>query len=298
MRRNRSHRLLLGALAGLVSATAPFGAQAEPPAAEDCVTPDGGGDPATWFQVSAMHLAERDPELAITAYECAAMSDPADAQSLVEAGALHYDQGRFDDAADATQRALATAEATGDVVVQSRALHNLGTIAAAEGDSEGADAFLAQAVARLEGRNQPQALGELLLNMGASADNQGDATQAVRRLEAAGEQFRLAGDDGGVARSINYLGVIDARAGSSETAERRFAEALALAVDVDDVWLQMDIHTNIAVLARSNGDIPTLCRELEEVVSLASGAGDATTADAVRAAMVPEGCSAAETSSP
>jgi tetratricopeptide (TPR) repeat protein len=280
-----------------MAATAPAAACAEPPAAEDCMTPEGG-DPATWFQVSAMHLAQSDPETAIIAYECAALADPADAQSLVEAGALHYGLDRLDEAEETTRRALAAADAAGDVVVQSRALHNLGTIAAARGDDPGSDDFVAQAVARLEGQDQPQALGELFLNMAASADNRGDAPEAVRRLEAAGEQFRLAGDRGGFSRSINYLGVIDARSGSAAPAATRFAEALAIAEEIGDIALQFDIQNNIAVLAQSNGDMPKLCEALDRAATLADEAGDATTAAAVRAGMASEGCAPAAPSSP
>jgi tetratricopeptide (TPR) repeat protein len=116
----------------------------------------------------------------------------AEATALRNLAAIHYQQSRYQVAADHLQQALALFELAGDRIGQARVLSNLGT------------------TRHVQGRYQE------------SIDLRRHALQIYREM----------GDKAGEMLVLNNLGAIDGRQGRYELAARHFQEALAIAVEI------------------------------------------------------------------
>jgi DNA-binding transcriptional LysR family regulator/predicted ATPase len=146
------------------------------------------------------------------------------ARSAIEAGDV-------DLAAPWFARGLALAREAGDEVRIAWALHGLGNVAMARGDSAGARALYEESLELFVRLGQHAPAGGRMTYLAELAFAEGDVDEARTLLERAVEQYRLAGDTAGIGGSIHGLGDAELIEGNADAALARYREACPLLVE-------------------------------------------------------------------
>ena len=111
---------------------------------------------------------------------------------------------------------------------------------------------------------RPAARAKALRGAFALAHRQGDIASASAYAREGLALYRALADEGGVARSLAYLGVVAASEGDEKRARSLYEEAGALARRIGDRWALALAVSNQGNLALNRGDYPqasALCRE-------------------------------------
>jgi len=182
-------------------------------------------------------------------------------------GNAAYLRGDVETAEKAFDRALAEAEAVGDLRFAAACLTNLGVAAKGRGALERALDLLGRARGLAETRDDAihaQALNNLA-TVHARLDQLAEAETLL--LESAAAKRRLA-DDRGLSSTLANLGNLRARVGDASEAERYHRESLRLAQEIGDRSGVARAHTNLAELAERQGDSRTAANEHRRALEL------------------------------
>jgi len=182
-------------------------------------------------------------------------------------GNAAYLRGDVEAAEHAFDRALAEAEAVGDLRFAAACLTNLGVAAKGRGALERALDLLGRARGLAETRDDA-IHAQALNNLATVHARLGQLAEAeTLLLESAAAKRRLA-DDRGLSSTLANLGNLRARVGDASDAERYHRESLRLAQEIGDRSGVARAHTNLAELAQRQGDSRTAANEHRRALEL------------------------------
>lgn len=255
---------------------APAFAQEAPPAA--CVAPDGTEDAAQWFRDEGGRLAEQQEfdesgvRDAIAAFQCAARLDPEDIQSLMAVGALSYGLGEALGDLDAADAGLSSAiqAASHQPLAQARLLAAHSRIVGQRGDQARAAELFGDAVAAAQGVGAPADAAAALMQLGEESLTYGDAATAGPFAEAAEALYAEIGDSAGQWRALQLKGDAHRQLRDRPAAEAALTRAHELAIEAEDLQLQMLSIVRLADLAAADSDYVKACPLYDQALELTS----------------------------
>jgi predicted ATPase/DNA-binding SARP family transcriptional activator/DNA-binding CsgD family transcriptional regulator len=211
--------------------------------------------------------------------ESGAVSAPARAKALAEAGWLAEAQDDYQRASAAHEASLSVYQRLGDEMGIARSLANLGRVAVSRGDEGRATKLLEETLAVLRTSKNERDLASVLTSLGMLALARGDHVRTATLFEEALYLRRKARNVRGVAVSLNNLGFATLFHGDGERAMVLFEEALAKNRAVGDkqgIVVSL-INQGLAALAQANHrratelleESLTLLRELENKQTVA-----------------------------
>jgi tetratricopeptide (TPR) repeat protein len=153
---------------------------------------------------------------------------PAEAQALTNLGAGYLRLGRFQQAADHLQRALALAGEIGDRRGEARALNNLGASYERLGSYQQAADHYQRALPLFRELGDRTGEAHTLGNLGIVYLRWADYDNAAGHLDLALARFREIGDRSGEAGALDHLGVVYLRSDRHELAVDHHRQALVL----------------------------------------------------------------------
>jgi tetratricopeptide (TPR) repeat protein len=171
----------------------------------------------------------------------------AEATALTSLAVVDRMQGRYQQAAEHLQEALALLGQTTDRAAEARALTDLGIVELLRGLYEQADNHLQQAVSLLRESGDRAKEGWALDNLGFVDFRLGRYQQATDHLEQALALFRENGDRAGEALALTDLGCVDQRQGRHAQAIDNIRKALI-------IWNETGVRTGETEALNSLGE--------------------------------------------
>ena len=138
---------------------------------------------------------------------------------------VHGLLGDFERAKDDLETAVALAEAARDAAARGRVLGALGALWGGHRDYVRGLALTRESVAALEAGDDRRSLAEARVRLGVMLLNVARVTECRRELESARRLFEEAGDELGVARTLDVLAMSSALAGDTERVMEQATEA-------------------------------------------------------------------------
>jgi tetratricopeptide (TPR) repeat protein/DNA-binding SARP family transcriptional activator len=169
----------------------------------------------------------------------------AEAAALLDMGAVDWQQGRYERAAERNGRALALFRAAGDRAGQARALGNLGLGDTALGRYEQAARHQQEAVALHREVGDRFGEARALGGLGLARQRQGRYREAGGYHRQSLDLSREIGDREGEGYALTRLGVIDLRLSRYEHAAGYLGQAMALFRDMGDTGGEADTLTRL-----------------------------------------------------
>jgi len=210
----------------------------------------------------------------------ATASSPGEAADELLDAARAVAEGEVGAYVRAAERAHAAAQALRSADGEERtaarlgaALVELGEARRRAGDVRGAMAALDEAVelgrtVAADGAAQAPWLGTAYHRTGVVFDTIGDPTAAVTALRHAVEAFDRSGDDDGVARVRNSLGIVYSRAGSYPEALEHFAASLRHAERAGYRAREAAVSTNMSISTRLLGQHEAAIEHAERALAI------------------------------
>jgi predicted ATPase/class 3 adenylate cyclase len=178
----------------------------------------------------------------------------AEAWAQTAMGELLRKQGQYAEAADWFKQARATFEALADQAGVGQVLHYGGTLAAQQGDYKMSRLLYEESLEIRRGLGDKVKIASLLSNLGLDAHEQGDYEAAARLYQESLELRYELGDKWAIAVSLNNLGYLALDQGDYELARTQLEVAEALQREVGDRSMRAIALTNLANVARSQGN--------------------------------------------
>lgn len=170
-------------------------------------------------------------------------------------GDLESARGRWDHGGRHYQRSLALADAEHDGASAALACQSLGALALTRAEPLGAEAWYTRGLRYAEG--QPKLVAELTLGLAEVARFREEPFVARVRLGRVHKTFEALADLRGLARVLICEGQLEAQAGRSAEAVRRFQEALALLARIpDSAMLEMAVRLELSQVYLAAGRLP------------------------------------------
>lgn len=172
---------------------------------------------------------------ALNAYEAALAEAPRWAEPVDVAdvtrriGTIHAGRGDVEAAADLFELSRTVAELNGLASHAAQATIGLGLVAQAQGDLDEAERIYLRAGRLAQSANDLRTAGMADQNRGILANIRGDVAEAISRYESALARHQALGDDRLAALTLNNLGMAHVDLGRLKAADRCFRDALALA---------------------------------------------------------------------
>jgi len=176
-----------------------------------------------------------------------------EAHALTNLGLVSWRQGRYQQAADHLQQALALFREIGDQVGEARALGNLGLVYMRQGRYQQAADHYQQALNLLREIGDQVGEARALGNLGAVSWRQGCYEQAADHLQQALTLFREIGDRAGEAEALNGVGETLYATGNPKQARAHHYTALTLASQIGDRYEQARAHDGLAHTYQATG---------------------------------------------
>ncbi len=180
---------------------------------------------------------------------------PAQCHALLCLSSNHANTGRYAQAVEAGERALAIARAIGDREAEWEAYRNLGVIYWHIGENETAVVMHQRAfaigIATGNVLNQARSRNNTAISLLAL----GELERALDHFQNAISGFRSAGDEAGVIRTLNNVGDLYARRGDYAQARKAFEELLPLTESTGNAYTQAMVRTNLAANLAETGEI-------------------------------------------
>jgi tetratricopeptide (TPR) repeat protein len=198
----------------------------------------------------------------------------AEAETLLDLSVVDLRQGRYGQATDQLEQALALYRVAGDHTGQARALANLGIAAFAQGHYDQAADCHRQALAlyrRIGDRSgEPRTLNNLaLIDL-----RQGRYCQATDQLEAALAVYRRTGDQSSETYTRANLALAQTYQGHLEQADDQLRQALDLCAQTRNPASRVYTLTCLATLGQRQGRHQEAAGRLREVLDLCREMGD------------------------
>jgi tetratricopeptide (TPR) repeat protein len=208
--------------------------------------------------------------------------DPgAEARRLLESGLELKRGGREAEAEPILAEAVRAAEAAGDSALLCAALYRLGQTMDAQGRPPRAIPVYERLLATAEAAGQRAYVGRGQLMFARRRLQAGDRDDARRRLDAAEEIFRTAGEEGDATEARFFRGILARQTGDFPGARDAWEECLAYARDHRDAEKIGLCLNNLALLDMSLGDPGRAADRWGEAHALLRGEGR------LRAAFIP-----------
>ncbi len=177
--------------------------------------------------------ADRWVEHALTSYERLGDDLALELSLLSSIGILRQEQGRFDEAREVQERALAMLPSAGDEIRRAKLHNTLGATYDYAGEHEQAIAHFERAIALFEARRGPDHPDNVypLANLAWARLNRGEHEQAEPILHRAIELLRRtsASDTYALATLLSHLGTLHSERGQHQAALDAYQEALRVA---------------------------------------------------------------------
>jgi tetratricopeptide (TPR) repeat protein len=161
-----------------------------------------------------------------------------------------YDGGRWRLGAELFAAQLVARRTIGDRVGEGATLNNLGLLASAMGEREGAQRYFEEALAIRRAVGDRAGEGTILNNLGALCSITRDLPAARRYYEEALTLLRAVGDRAGEGTILNNLGLLCRSLNDVVTARRYYEEALTLFEALDAAADASAVRNNLLVLAQ------------------------------------------------
>ena len=213
-------------------------------------------------------------EDAIAGYEeairLAETSGGADRPILVEAlrrlGVVHHWRNQIDEARILCRRSLKEAVLLRDPVLAGEALNALAGFDTETGDLAAARALYRNALGLAE--ESPGLRGRIEQNLGVLASIQGDYDDAFQHYHRSLDAFQQAGDESGARISYHNLGLIGARRGKLDEAERCFSASAARAARGGEVYLEGVCELSRAEVAHRRQEYSVALQRAESALEI------------------------------
>ena len=183
--------------------------------------------------------------------------------------------GRLDEARALGLQALSIATTAGDRRLLAIAEHALACVHYAGGDATAAGDGWRRALAATRVAGAPRLEGIMLANLARLAYDAGDYTAAAGCCAEARAALALRDDRFHLARIEMLDGLVDARAGRHDDAERRLAQSLDVAVEHDDLDGELEAREALAEAALLRADQALAARRVELFAAAARVSDDA-----------------------
>lgn len=190
-------------------------------------------------------------------------------QALNSLGLTYWRSGRYPEAIENLQHALAEFRACRDRRSEGRAVGNLGILQARLGRYAEALELFRRACAIAEQQGNLVGEGPQRGNLGAIYVRLGRYQEATDCLRRALEISRTVGDRAGECRTLDHLGVLAIRQGRPAEALRLHGQALAISREIGDRSDEVDALSHLGTAHRWLGHRPTSLQQHRRAVALA-----------------------------
>jgi tetratricopeptide (TPR) repeat protein/DNA-binding XRE family transcriptional regulator len=197
-----------------------------------------------------------------------------EARALNGLGSIAWRQGRYPQATDYYEQALALFRQIGDQTGEAQTLGNLGIIAWRQGRHSLATDYYEQALALFRQAGDRTGEARTLGNLGVIEERQGRYMVAADHYQQILALFRQAGDLTGQARSLTNLGSVEGRQRRYPEATSYLEEALALFRQAGDRTGQAHALTNLGSVEERQHRYPEATSYLEQALALRRETGD------------------------
>ena len=198
----------------------------------------------------------------------------AEATALTNLGNIDWQQGRYQQATDHHQQAIALFREAGDQIGEARALGNLGGIDWQEGRYQQATDHQQQAIALFREAGDRTGEARALSNLGGVAERMGRYQQAADHLQQALALCRETGDRYGEARALGNLGAVDERLGRYQEAADHLQQALTLCRETGERIGEANALDNLGIVHRRLGRYPQAADHHQQALALCRETGD------------------------
>ncbi len=235
-------------------------------------SPSGEGLARTLLADGRQHDREGQLDQAVQAYERAITSaeEEGDDSTLAEAlRTLGIARHRLSDgiaARDLVRRSRTVALAVANPLLEAEALNTLAAFDLSDGFLDAARATFDAALQF--GGNDLQLTGRIEQNLGIIANIKGERTAALAHYQRALASFRSARDERGCVMAYNSLGVISAQQQRWDEAERHYAVSLEIATRLGDVQHRGQVLLNQAEAQIARGRYVAAQRNAEEALGI------------------------------
>lgn len=163
-------------------------------------------------------------------------------------GRTHAEEGNHNVALALLERAVAAAQESGDIDVESRALNGLAVIEQTLGNLDRSEALYTQARELAAAVGDEMMLAVLDQNLGTVANIQGNLEVALRSYESSRKRFKALGHSSYAARALNNVGMVCTDLGRWDDAEAAYRAACDACESGEETGLLRRIEVNQAEL--------------------------------------------------
>jgi tetratricopeptide (TPR) repeat protein len=182
--------------------------------------------------------------------------------------------GRWPEAEERLQVALAAAEGNQFPGMQARCRYALGSLRRSQGAYDEAMEWLEQAAAGFAVAADKEGLRETYLEMGEAHYRQGAYGQAAEQVGKSLALAQEAGDQVGLALALHLLGSVAYSQGMYGEARGRYEESITIRQGIDDKWGMANSLNNLGNLAYKQGDFIAAQGYYQESLALRRAIGD------------------------
>ncbi|PVE04341.1 transcriptional regulator [Streptomyces scopuliridis RB72] len=201
-------------------------------------------DAETALQHAVTHWAETGPQ-------------PALCRALLCLSTTHANTGRYTEAAETGERALAIARTTGDSEAEAEALRIAGTLNWHLGENLTALRLLQKSFAIQDKSGNAWEKARIYNNIAITLLFLGEHDRALDHFQKALAGFTETADKTSSARTLNNVGDMYRRKGDQESARRSFEEAMSFLETTGNRYDQATVRTNLASVLTELGDAAT-----------------------------------------
>lgn len=196
------------------------------------------------------------------------------AQACIAIGELRRKRGRYGEATPWYKKGRALSEQQGDQAGVAKVLICAGTLANQQGDPDAAVTLYEQSLAIRRRLDDQPNMANALNNLGVVARSRGDYARARGYQEEALAIRRALRDRWAIAFSLNNLGNVALDEGKYSEARAYLQEAVALQREIGDKWAIGNALNNLGNVTREQGDYATTRALYEESLHLNRELGD------------------------
>jgi len=195
-------------------------------------------------------------------------------RALTNLGLLSWQQGHFQQAAEHLQQALTLAREIGHRVSETRALTNLGLVYWREGHYQQATEHLQQALTLAREIGHQVGETHALTSLGLVYQHQGHYQQATEHLQQALTLAREIGHQAGETRALTSLGLVYQHQGHYQQATKHQQQSLALCREIGDRAGEAYALGNLGLVYGRQGHYQQAVDHLQQSMALIREIGD------------------------
>jgi tetratricopeptide (TPR) repeat protein/transcriptional regulator with XRE-family HTH domain len=198
----------------------------------------------------------------------------AEATALHSIGVVHLRQGRYQQATEHYEQALARYENAGDSSGQARSLANLGVAELLQGRPQDAIGYFQRSLALHRASGDQAGEARALGNLGFADLRRGRYAEATAHLQQSLELGRKVNDKAGEARALANIGEVELRQDHYQPAADHLREALALFRHIGDRTSEADTLANLGITELRQGHHEQASANLHDALAICTQTGD------------------------